>query len=793
MSVELQIRDVSLAELTSRSLRRQLRATCCPRFSGFSIDHLDVVAGATVGVVQSSVEVRVPVDVFAVADGELFAAANGVPDGAVNAAARLSLPFRLQVTLSQFETSTGEAATRSTLTLNPVKPDIGMLAERIGVDPDQIEGQLRSLVPPSSIDLTPQLALLGVTLIQKADIVLADGVVAVRFDAASAPVSRLLPGQDWALFLDSPAVERLVRSKVEPSIAKRLPVAAISAQYSSVDAVPRVDLGVHQSLTMGIFTVRISVDLQIDLSLLTGPAPALRATIQWSLHVFSDLVPGFVEKIAESLMEDAFDPLQFGGTPAGDHTFVMDTALSSIQFLGVRFRYDTIFGSPAGMTIGGAVTMPGRYEPPFTLTVSALSGPTRIQLCSIGAQTGDGAPSAEPPTISDTTSFGEVVIDGCGAFCGVEVRSPEASFIQYLSSPDTGSALESATVRAAIPYAVAGVVTQPLTFIVRTARGVRFVNVGVPPKAVTDATGRVLNARDYDIPDCPRVVPLEHGRFGLGWGVHVDVFKPPPLEDPSWAAFVHDHGGLIVQLVRAIGLDAGELVRFRSATHSIDVIADAGGRAVLPVLLPLSAAVEPALLARADGRSLEGHVVVRTVLFERHVTLPGLQRSVLGLTRSGNATIATRAAGRTLVHTVTAIGVVSPPGSGAEDVALNPQPLPPKEDEPRPSRSGGGDGNAQRIAERAGIRGMTSVVTVPGFATSGVAVAIMADGTKLLLDIGRSGAARISGLFAGPIGTLDVAGGWAVAATAGDVAVFRVSTADPVGGTGARGRATLHA
>ena len=94
---------------------------------------------------------------------------------------------------------------------------------------------------------------------------------------------------------------------------------------------------------------------------------------------------------------------------------------------------------------------------------------------------------------------------------------PNPYFQQYLSYPAAGSAPETASVRASIPYTVASAMTQPLTMVVRSSRGVRFVDFGLPPKAVTDASDRLLNARDYYIPDCPAIVPLEHGRFGMGW------------------------------------------------------------------------------------------------------------------------------------------------------------------------------------------------------------------------------------------------------------------------------------
>ena len=182
---------------------------------------------------------------------------------------------------------------------------------------------------------------------------------------------------------------------------------------------------------------------------------------------------------------------------------------------------------------------------------------------------------------------------------------------------------------------------------------------------------------------------------------HGEVFKPPPLEDPSWSAFLHDGGGLVIQLVRVAGLNAGELLRLRSATHALDVTAGSDGGAVVPVMLPLLAAVQPALLVRADGRSLKGHVAVSSAVFERRFTLPGSLRSGPTRTRSGNTLITTKAADGDVVHLVTALGAVSRSATRAEAGELNPQPLPPVEVRDR------------ELAERAGIHGVDRIIAVP--------------------------------------------------------------------------------
>jgi hypothetical protein len=156
-------------------------------------------------------------------------------------------------------------------------------------------------------------------------------------------------------------------------------------------------------------------------------------------------------------------------------------------------------------------------------------------------------------------------------------------------------------------------------------------------------------------------------------------------------------------------------------------------------------------------------------VFERRFTLPGSLRSGPTRTRSGNTLITTEAADGDVVHTVTALGAVSRSAARAEAAELNPQPLPPVEVRERD----------RELAERAGIYGVDRIIAVPGFAAAGAAVAIMSDATKLLLDVNRDGTMRISGTFSGPIGELALAGDWAAVAEPGEVALFRVSAAEP--------------
>lgn len=800
MFIQLELLASSLVAFTSRTLRQTLRSYCLPTFQGGSIDHLEV-AGDAGTLEQSGPDVRVhlPVDVFIITDADLTAARNATPKGATSPAGRAEFLFRLKLRLAGQARADGTPETGTVLYFEPLEPDLGPLGPGLGGDAAKVRQQFKDSVPPPQIDLGPQLALLGMPTVTIADIVLVNGVVAVRLGSTGAPRTHLAAGQQWGLFIDGPGLEQLLRSKVEPKLKKKLPSATVNAHYAPAGSIPHVDLNIELSLSLTEIDARVVVDLPCNFSLVPGAPPALRATINWSTHVYANSIFSVFEGVAESFVEDAIDPADFGGQSIGDHLFVIDSALPAIALPGVVFRYDSVSGSPDGMVLGGAVLVAPSYAPPFTLKVGALGAPTRIQLCSKLARTGSGARSGEPPRLDNTLSYGSIEVGGCGKLCAIDVTAPDPAYAQYIGPPGAGSVLEDATLSVAIPYAIAGAMSRPLTLVLRTPRGVRFVDLGTAPKVITDATGRIEGARDYYIKDCLEVVPFGYGGAGAVWGstggggsaVDVDVFKTRPIEEPDWALYALSAGGFVVQLVRASGLEAGELVRFRSATHAIDVVADSSGRAVVPAMFPLTSLLAPALLVRANGRSLAGHVAVSSASFEQHVTLPGRLVPGFAISASGQAHVPTRGVADSATHVVTAFGILQPSPRRGGEVALNPPPLPPVEHgrratelnpQPLPPVESGEQAaqRAREAAEKAGIEGIDQVVLVPGFAASGTAVAVMKNGSKLMLDV-RGVSARISGTFAGPIGAVSSAGGWAVMAAHGQTAVLRMSSPDQPG------------
>lgn len=804
MSLELQIRTDAVAAMVSRSVREQLRTTCLQPFAGFSIDHVDVVpGGSTVGMFGTVVPaptVRVPLDVFIVFDVDLFAKPNDMPVGASAPAGRVTPSWLVSVELKPPTMLQGKTTRPAVLRFSPGPIDLGPFASVPGIDAQGLEKSLRAAMPTLEMDLSPLLSRLGLPAPNAAEVVIADGVLAVRFDATQTAQSRLIAGQEWGVFVGGPTVERILLDRLMPIVKRTLPQADVSARYEAVDGVPRVVAEVTVAVESDVIPGqwRMAADIGAGLSLVRPlPAsPSLRASVDWSFHIFADGVPGFLEgaaeSIAESIADDLMDPAQFGGTRTGERAFVFDLPLPGLAVRGVQLRFDGLLGTADGMTIGGAVLIAGLYEPAFRLTVGHLSDPLRIQLCSELARTGSGARSPEPPTIYNTNSNASISITGCGALCSITYRSPPEPALAvrtYLSPQSLGTPQEQAELFYRIPYFVAQALNGPLTLVVRTPRGVRFVDLGHAPQVQSDEHGVIQGrTRDYYINNCLNVVPGSGAGAGAIWGMVADDFKTRPIEEPDWSVYVGQAAGLNVQLVSVQGADAGELLRFRSATHAIDVTADAAGRAVVPVMLPLSADVSPARLVRANGRPIAGMLQVESVAFERLLTLPGKLHPGLSLTPGGSLRVATHTPQALQLHTVSPTGLSRRRRAASEELRLNPQPLPPSIGpdvglvalNPQPLPPVDSPEIVRAWGERAGLHGLAQVFALPGHGGANVAVAVMDDGSKLMLDLRQAGQVRVAGTFAGPIGAFDVAGRWAVADAAGQVAVFRRVAAAPM-------------
>src|SRR5262245_16313339 len=120
MNIELQIRSSALGSVTANAVQAQLRTTCFASLGSAYIDHADVAA-APVEVFQANgmVQLRVPVDVFAVQRAAVLASPNATPAGATTNAGTVLLLLEMSVA-------------GTVLSLKCIDADLGALGAALG-------------------------------------------------------------------------------------------------------------------------------------------------------------------------------------------------------------------------------------------------------------------------------------------------------------------------------------------------------------------------------------------------------------------------------------------------------------------------------------------------------------------------------------------------------------------------------------------------------------------------------------------------------------------------------------
>ncbi len=793
MSIELQIQSSILGAITARAVQARLWSTCFAPITSVYIDHVDVAATPVELIAaNAAVRLRVPLDVFVVRREDVLTAPNGLPTGA-------TVPAGAVVVILEM------TATGAVVSLRCVDADLGQLGAMLGPNAPAAKNAICQAVgSPMTSDLTNALKQMGVPVPSSSRVELNAGIVSIRFSPSGNAVGHLFPGQEWGLFLDSASVEQLAVSKVPKALITHISSLTIDAHWRPAGSTPHVDLDYAGKAPQvpDPFSGDIDGTLGCDFSLTPTFTKLLRTTVHWSLHInLGDLVPGFIDNMVEDVVERFMDPTKFGGTPIGDHAFTIDSVLPEISFGGAKLGYASAIASPEGMTIGGVVRLPLDFgKDTLQTSVNHFELPYRLERCRLLAKSGSGAPS-KTVSLSEVTTKGSVWLENLGAYCDVEIVSPGNWITPYITRPN-----DFPEIRIVIPSAVALGITQPVRLIVRTARGVRLVDLGTPPPVTFDANGNVSNAVVNYIDDCLYLTE----EYGLGWFLDQTEINPP-LEHPDWATYLDRQGGIEVQLMTLFELEPGELIQFRSGDHSVDVTADRNGRALVPVLLSVAHDQEQASLIRLNRRSIAGHYTVQTSIFESQASLPAGRQHRLESTIDGTAVLTTAFENHFDVHEIGLLGApillrrekartmetsrdvaqaeISPLDASMktkdmvqresysvidsqtrpsdEERTLDPQPLPPNEVVTPVCNP--------MLEQRLNLPGIKSLIAVPGFAEAPIALAAMADGSILVLDLGEDGAARVAGTFTGPIGVIDVSGNWAIAGDTDRVSIFRLT------------------
>ncbi|PTR44725.1 hypothetical protein C8K38_103222 [Rhodococcus sp. OK611] len=753
MAVEVQLSLPSFKQAIANMVQDRLYYACFPAQAGVFVDHVDVSGLPEVLPGDGgTIIVRLAIDVYLVNEQELEAFKNQdqLPPDAAAPRGRLSVDYRISISGTELSIILDDGP--HSVPPNPVFDALlnSMRGNLPAIPPVPFDGILTSLGAPlptvSGVELLPE-------------------ILTIRFDPSGPAVPHLFPGQEWGVYIDGPGVESLILSRLP---GRGVPGLTRTPRWTPMGNLPRVTVNVRlkPDLPDGLSAEGNGV-ASANLTVVATQPAALRVTINWSPPVvdLGPAVPGFldnaVERIVREFLDKTFDPGRFGGTKIDARSFFIDIGLPTVALAGAMLEYRSLVSDQSGMTLGGRVRQ-----------MHVESGTLRIDVTPFGRPTVHGTcrHDGEPPKRLDVTQvrcLAGVSISSYGAFCGVTLLTAGPAD-RYLDSPANGDRSETITgVSFDLPGLVAIGVTDDVEFIIRTSRGVRYINLG-HPVIEFDEKGNVIFTPQW-VWDCLTLTPEDQSAidFAKGKGGSADSLKKPPFEDPNWASMLAGGRGFGVQLISLNRLQPGELLRYRSISHDISVSADSNGNAVVPIFYSFTEDSRSMRLERINRQSLDGRFNTRARSFVRHARLDEGTENNIEEGIDGGVTL-TRVFGREVRReefTSDGIRIIVDVSSddenlsvGGEEVALNPQPLPPKE--------------MADIASR--LPGVLEVIPIPGFEDEPLAVARMADDSAVLLELDSSGDGRVAGSFSGPIGKVATAGSWGLATAANRAFVFKV-------------------
>jgi len=753
VAIEIQIQSSALAKAISRATQADLYRTCLPTIGNMFgdhmdvfVDHLDVVENGITVVDNPDPDVRilVPIDVYLVPQVSLVQAAPGDdPPGAKTPAGRAVANYSLSLAGTLLSISLVDPALR----LEPPNPQLEPLLEMV-----------ETFIPDlPDLDLAPFLAALRLPTPTSSQIQILASLVVIRFDPAGPATPHLFPGQEWGLFVDGAGVVDLVRSLLPPPLGAR---AALN--WDPAGGVPRVSGRFRGKIPLpDPFTATVEVPFTCNLGLVSPALPRIRATVnRGQPQIHADNIPGFLEAEFEDTVDGYIaklvDPAVVGGTKIDDRSFFLERGLPPMRFGAAELRMSVLAADNTGMTLGGVVWPTYAEWSTLSTTVVQFGLPSWFGTCRTTV--------GNKPPKTNVDCYGGVDFSNFGAYCGVIMTDPGGIAASFLTQPS--SAVDSGgaeSVGFSIPAIVAKGIDQDVTFLLRSARGVRLINLGRPIVKV-DEHGNVEFTPIF-IDDCLKLTndDLSVLDWLEGKGKIPKDLIDPPFEHPDWRALILAERGLEVQLVSFVGLTPGELLSFRSPDHAIDVTADGAGQATVPVLFPLSEDASMMTLTRINRESLAGKFRVRSAAFVRRSVLASGEVNRLDSDDDGSVQLTRSLGDRWTRHAFGIGGMMASCeiATGEGEVALNPQPLPPEPPE-------------AFLTAASRLPGLDTVILIPGFEAEPLAVARMKDGNAVLLQDDGSGSVRVSGSFTGPIGAMATAGDWSMSATQDQIAMFEV-------------------
>jgi len=349
MSLDVQILSSALLKVVQSTIQQTLDTTCVPPLEPIFFDHADVLS-VSISVDQQAgvANFDAPVNVFIVDMPSLLANANGTPPGALASAGKGSIQLQLAVH--------GTVLSLICTNVTPPDPSLGGVAQ-----------QLKSAIPPASVDLAPVFSQLGLLSPTSSRISQVGSSLVIRFDPPSQPVDHLQGGQDWCLFIDAETMKNIVVNKLsEPTTVTNpdgtttttdgplsqltkqgVTGAAVAVDWAPSGLVPHINVKVTGKASVpDPFTAGVELDMGIDFALQPvllknrTSSKDLEEIVNWNLSVdLGDFVPQFIADFVANLIAGFFDPTKFGGTVIGPRQFSLSLGLPLLQLGPATFFY----------------------------------------------------------------------------------------------------------------------------------------------------------------------------------------------------------------------------------------------------------------------------------------------------------------------------------------------------------------------------------------------------------------------------------------------------------------------
>jgi hypothetical protein len=746
MGIEVQMREGVLAQAFTEFVQARLFTLCVPLDPlPLYVDHLDTVPNSVTfaDTAAGAITISLKIDVFTATEADVEAHPNAAPSGAAAPAGGV-------------EVAIGLAMRGTVLTVVSAKSDAAGLPGpeplRAAVE-SRIDGTLAQVVGQALLDTAPVVSALRPIGAATPDLARGKGIVTIRFGGSGPVAPQLAPAQDWGVFLDADDATGL--------LTRRMPAGVpVSVRWLPNGSTPAIgaDVNINAS-ALGIDVASIRAVMTAGVAFVAPPA--LKVSAVWDLDLGGVLGPleGLARRFARDHLRGLVANQMPGVIPEGAQGFSYTSPLPPIpSLLGARPLWQGIDSSPAGMTLGGRVLpAPSGGRETVVASIWRFGRPTWWGHCRERAKVGDGSPPTHFER-SQVSVTGAVNLSDGGALCGARILPPN-EWLAGLMVAGVGGLSFRLSVDAAEK------VESDVHILVRTARGTRRVDLG-RPVIVTGEDGQ-LDVQTNWFDDCLRLSgPML--KLATGEPLTADDLRPPPLEDRNWITTIGAAQGFNTHVVSLSELVPGEIVVLQAQRLRIEMTADESGEVTMPALIGLGPGMRDASIERLSRQPITGAVRVQTTEFT-WLTTVGEADAAAVRDVDGTARVARRVRD---VHHLEDYARDAPvsfvsiePG---DEVALNPQPLP-----PRSSR-------ATEAARAAGLgRDVNAYALVPAVEEHRLALALFPDGEAVIVAAdGRR--PRVAGRYTGPLVGIQVDGQFGIGISGGRAELFAVHKRETV-------------